>query len=791
MLLAPRDPAALAKRAEAVATPGSPDFHQYLTPGQFAAQYGASRSTLERVERALRGEGLATVKVSRDRLALEVRTTAARAEAAFSTRLPRYRLASGAVIFANNTAPRIPASLESEVTGVLGLASLGVETPSGLEFGWPKLPRAPLVTSESTLRNESRPAPKAPVASTIGSSASLLRPEQVGPSPTSSCEETIGQAGAGLTAGQLASAYGFDGLYAAGDAGAGTTIALVEFAPLRSSDLATFAACYGLSPPAVTQVPVDGGPGDYNVTSQAEAELDVELLSSLAPAASLIVYEGPNDNGNVSNAANYDVLAAAVNADQAKVISTSWGGCEPSVGVGVARSESVLFEQAALQGQTFVAAAGDDGSTDCYGVLRGPAGSHLSVDDPASQPFVTGVGGTTLSLTPTISQTVWNTTLSSPEPGAGGGGVSSLWPMPAYQSSSAPSLDVVGPYARCLPNSSVGLDAQPGKTGAASAGNCREVPDVSANAGTPFATYCTIGSTSGSAAASLCSAAGWTPLGGTSAAAPIWAALFALTDSSPACATSGPVGFANPALYAIAGSPSYATSFTDITTGSNDLVGHNGSRYPATAGYNLAAGLGTPIAGSGTGPGLVAALCSPAAASSRFLGLALPSVTGLRPATARSRGGAHVVITGSNFTAARGVRFGGRPATTFRVASSSRIVAVVPPGAGEVHVRVIGPSGPSAYRPSNAFEYLTQPVVHSITPREGPGSGGTAVSLHGSYFRQVRVVRFGAVPTRFVVRSPDLLVAIAPPGTGSVEVTVTTLSGTSRSIGASRFHYSS
>ena len=169
---------------------------------------------------------------------------------------------------------------------------------------------------------------------------------------------------------------------------------------------------------------------------------------------------------------------------------------------------------------------------------------------------------------------VWNT-----PPSAGGGGVSSVHAMPSFQSGAPAALGVVNQFSACTNI----------------AGNCREVPDVSADAGTPFATYCTEGGREG------CDPGGWTGFGGTSLAAPIWGAFFALANTSPAC-SSKRIGFANPALYAIAGGAGYASAFGDVTQGNNDLGDQNGL-YPAGAGYDLATGLGTPIAGAGTGGG--------------------------------------------------------------------------------------------------------------------------------------------------------------------------------------------
>ncbi len=170
-----------------------------------------------------------------------------------------------------------------------------------------------------------------------------------------------------------------------------------------------------------------------------------------------------------------------------------------------------------------MAASGDDGSTDC-GAPSGNQVAVATVDDPGSQPYVTSVGGTSLTaLGPPPTESVWNNST-----GASGGGISSNWAMPAYQSGAPPALGVIKSYSSSKP-----CDAP--------TGYCREVPDVSADADPNTGLVIDWGHWGG-----------WSAVGGTSVAAPLWAALIALTDAWPAC-SAHPVGFVNPALYLIAG----------------------------------------------------------------------------------------------------------------------------------------------------------------------------------------------------------------------------------------------
>ena len=660
VILRPRHAHALAALAAAVSNPRSPDYRHYLPPGAFSRRFGAAASEQRAIATALHAAGLPRPTVIAGGLALHVRAPARVVERALRTTLRTYRLRSGSLVYANTRAPRLRRGLAHDVVGILGLQSLAHE-------------HADLVREA--------PAP----------AASAARQTSTGPSPNSQCALSINESGAGYTAQEIASAYAYSGAYAAGDTGAAATVALIEFAPFRPRDIAAYARCYAGVAPHVRAVPVDGGPGHSGAASQVEAELDIEDLLGLAPGAKILVYEGPNDGGNPSNAANYDTIARAVDQDAAQIISTSWGECELAVGSAAISAESALFEQAALQGQTVVAAAGDAGSEDCYNPGAAINTSELAVDDPASQPYVTGVGGTELSLhagTAEPSQAVWNSGTRTSGGGAGGGGLSSVWPMPRYQKNTPAPLGVLNAFS---------------PTGAcrSASGHCREVPDLSANAGTPYAIYCTQPGFG-------CSSSGWTPVGGTSAAAPTIAALFALADSSPSCLANGRVGFANPALYAIASGSGAATAFTDVTHGNNDFTRTNGGRYPATAGYDLASGLGTPVAGNGSDSGLIAQLCAPSAHATDVASLPTPIVSSIIPA--RGRSGASVTIVGRNLGGATQVRFGSHRAR-FVVLSADHIRTTAPAGArGTVRVRITTPHAASPPVRTGVFTYLPGPV---------------------------------------------------------------------------------
>jgi subtilase family serine protease len=174
------------------------------------------------------------------------------------------------------------------------------------------------------------------------------------------------------------------------DEGQGVTVGIYELEPYLPSDIATFESCYTPHPtPTITGVSVDGADPTGGAGS-GESALDVEMVVGMAPQATIDVYVGRN-----SGVGPLDVYAAMVNEDAAQVLSTSWGECEADAGTAQIEVEASLFQQAAAQGQSVVAAAGDEGSEDCN-IPGFSDNTSLAVDDPASQPWVTGVGGTQL-----------------------------------------------------------------------------------------------------------------------------------------------------------------------------------------------------------------------------------------------------------------------------------------------------------------------------------------------------------------------------------------------------------
>jgi Pro-kumamolisin, activation domain/Putative Ig domain len=556
--LRPRDAAGLRALANAVSTPGSPRYRQYITPQQFVQRFGPSAAQMKAVETSLRAHGLRVGTPSPNHLSIPVSTTAGAAARAFSVSFAHVVLRSGASGIVNQQAPAVDAAVAPVVQTVLGLDTVSKAVPL-------------LVRSHATTATHEIPHARPHIATG-------------GPQP---CAAASGaDSGGGYTDDQIAAAYGLSGLYTSGgtggapDFGAGQTVAILELEPYTPADIIAYEECYAVNGqpinPQIANVNVDGGASG---TQSGEAALDIENVIGLAPQANVIVYEGPN-----SGSGPYDTFSSIISQHLAQVVTASWGQCEPLNGFSQAQAESILFQQAAAEGMTIVSAAGDDGSEDCF-----PESPTAAVDDPASQPYVTGVGGTSLaSIGPRPSESVWNDGVTV---GAGGGGVSSFWTMPTYQSAAPSSLRVIN-------------SGSSGSACGASSGDCREVPDVSADAdpATGYTIYW-----NGGGSSDPTQQEGWQVVGGTSGAAPLWAALIALTNASAGCHGVA-VGFANPALYYAAGT-AYAGDFNDITSGNNDMTGTSHGRFGAAPEYDMASGLGSP-----NGSALAGSLCTDAIA---------------------------------------------------------------------------------------------------------------------------------------------------------------------------------
>ncbi len=729
------DQAALTSFIASLSEPRSPLFDQFLRPGQFGPRFGATTAQIAAVDAALRSAGLEPGQVSSDRLSIPVVATAAAAQRAFGITLARYRLATGRVAYANTTPPRIAATAAPYVSGVLGLDDLTVPQSLAARPG----------SATVTPRGASRAAVRRFVTARPTAGAA------VGPQPCSAATRTADDDDT-LTANDFAEGYGMTPLYRLGDKGNGVRVALVEFEPNSKSDVAAYLKCYGIHT-RVRYFKVDGGAGSG--AGVGEAALDIEDVAGLAPDATIDVYQAPHVAGSV-----YPTYAEIVNADRDKVVSTSWGACEPYASRALIKAETALFEQAAAQGQTVFAAAGDTGSADCYR-QGGSKKSVLAVDDPASQPYVVGVGGTEL-VSASPGQAVWN----DPKDGAGGGGVSSLHCMPSYQHRTAiPGL--------------IGKHSKKAAECGSRAPYRRQVPDVSADAD-PLTGY------------TIYYRGKWTPIGGTSAAAPLWAAVAAIIDASPFCRDyhSGDAGVRPEALYGIAASDksyiyTYGEALTDITSGDNDYEhsGYKGGLYPATSGYDMASGLGTPVvSGYSTAgasdyyPGLAALMCHAYATRNRTT-----AITHVSPSIGRARHARTVTITGYGFLPIAGADIAvvGKDFITAKCTSSRKCTLRLPSrSAGTVVIRMhVEDLAVSRATHATKYTYAAAPRISRLSPAKG--RKGTRVTIIGKNFIGHLTVRFGNKTAKIESHSPTKIVVIAPAGSRSVSVTVKAAGGSS------------
>jgi kumamolisin len=366
---------------------------------------------------------------------------------------------------------------------------------------------------------------------------------------------------AGVSPAEISKFYNLSPLRAAGLDGTGTTVTFVEAAPPPTSSLRAYALKFHLprfdiithTDPARWGRP-DSRNSSYYADDAGEEALDLEVVHGLAPGAREVVYEF-GDESKIP-----DMIQAMIAANPGAILSSSYSmaDCEQSPGGrNDALALNAVFAHAAAMGTTIFFASGDRGAYSCLPDGDTSTEGRLSVDPDVDSPYITGVGGTSAFFAANgayFKEAAWGEPL---ETWGSGGGVSTIFKQPSYQV--APGL------------------------GPKSLGG-RGVPDVSCDADFTVS--------------------GWDVFeppyqgesgpqevddGGTSAAAPCWAAITALIDEDLTHQSLAPVGFANPALYDFSRDPGGlpAKPFHTVTEGSN-------LHFVATAGWNAATGLGSP-----------------------------------------------------------------------------------------------------------------------------------------------------------------------------------------------------
>ncbi|MGA2191219.1 MAG: S53 family peptidase [Steroidobacteraceae bacterium] len=403
----------------------------------------------------------------------------------------------------------------------------------------------------------------------------LLSKDVAGPPGYNYCTHNFGEPC--YSPQQIRTAYGLNGLIDAGMVGAGQTIILIESygSPTIAADLEAFDAGYGLpNPPSLTvlaplgTVPWDPGTYPAQPGWGYETTLDVEWAHAMAPGAAIVVLTSPvAETEGVQGLPEFLKLEKyALDNHLGNIISQSWAATENTLfdaaGRELIADYSVFYARAVTEHVTVLAAAGDTGSSSYSNAAGTKYYPFPTVNFPASSPLVTGVGGTALNLEPSgkyLFETVWNDAGCC----AGGGGISQVFTEPGYQQSSLPE-----PVQKQL-------------------GGMRGVPDVSYNAAVDNDFIWVYVSFPGSGGP------GWAGIGGTSEGSPQWAGIIADLNQY----AGKPLGFLNPALYALAGAGLFSSFGRDITAGDNQLrfvPGAVAPGYAATHGWDPASGWGTP-----------------------------------------------------------------------------------------------------------------------------------------------------------------------------------------------------
>jgi uncharacterized protein (TIGR03437 family) len=391
-------------------TPGSPNYHRWLTPEDFAQRFGVSEDDLTKIRAWLEGQGLTIAGVARSRNWIAVNGTAAQIESALQTEIHTY-LVNGQAHIANATEPSVPTAFAGVVRSIRGL-------------------------NDFRAKPAKRPSRNLAPNYTSGSGNHYLAPND------------------------LATIYNMTALYKAGIDGSGQSLVIAGQTQINLSDIQLFRTTYNLPAldPQIVLVPNATDPGIVK-NDLDEADLDIEWSGAVARNANIIfVY---SDDVMVS-------IQYAIDQNLAPVVSTSYGLCELETPLSDALTFRSWAKQGNAQGITWFAASGDSGAADCDDTQN----SGYSVDAPASIPEVTGVGGTEFqeggaaywnasndanraSVLSYIPETSWNDSAFDGSPSASGGGASFFFAQPNWQTGPG----VPGDNARHVPDISLTASA--------------------------------------------------------------------------------------------------------------------------------------------------------------------------------------------------------------------------------------------------------------------------------------------------------------------------------------------
>ena len=562
--------------------PSSPQYRQWLTPAQFAAQFGLSSADIAKVTAWLTSQGFTVTGVANGATFVNFTGTVAQAQAAFGTSI-RSLSVNGEMHFANVTDVQVPSAFAGVVAAVTGLHN----------FRFKPRVRASVVRPEFTSSQTGNHFLAPGDVYTIYGVSSALQSAGGGGIGTGSNCKSVGLVNCGDIAvvGQVdiftADVLQFRSAAGLNTANLPTTIHANGSDPGNACTLTNQNNCYPLP-----------NEGDLD-----ESSIDVEWSGAMAPSAAILFVNNVNV---LPGPTGTDAMTYTIDNNLAPIVTTSYGNCEAAWGSSELIALNALFKQANSQGQTVLAAAGDSGATDCDSAAYPDTNEAIegdAVDFPGSSPYVTSMGGTqfsgdaeatgsgsTWAATPYwagtsgsdvvssalgyIPEAVWNdVTGGYADFGGGGGGPSAFFTKPAWQ---------------------VGTPSDAS----------RDVPDIALNASDahdPFLYCVNVAAANGSESCTSgfrISGGGLTVAGGTSFDSQVFGGMLALIEQK----LGSRLGNINPTLYALGNSSNKSAVFHDITTGTNAMpciagtpnCGNGGSTgFSAAAGYDLATGWGS------------------------------------------------------------------------------------------------------------------------------------------------------------------------------------------------------
>lgn len=556
LLVLSRDPAAESALQQLLASQqdkSSPAFHSWLAPSQFAENFGVAPQDIQTLTSWLTSHGFRVNRVGASGMTIEFSGTARQVEQAFHTPIHAY-MVDGAQHYANSSDPQIPAALAPVVAGIATL------------HNFPKQSAVHVLGAAHRIGNTSSWQPDFTFSGPLGT-RHFLAP------------------------GDFAKIYNTAPLYTAGIDGTGQSIAIVARNNINLSDIQIFRIAFGL-PTNDPHIIIDGpDPGNFGGPEETEADLDLEWSGAIAPKATIdfVVSASTNATDGTDLSAIY-----IVDNNLAPVMSMSFGACEQLLGSSENTFFNNLWEQAAAQGITVVVSSGDNGPAGCDNPNQfSPATGGLAVSGIASTPFNIALGGTQFNENGADS-TFWSATNGPDQSSALGYIPENVWNESCADPNQCgfPSLFASSGGASTLyakPSWQVG-------TGVPNDGK-RDLPDFSLDAAAGHDGYllCQDGICTTDSSGQLINAE---LVGGTSAAAPTFAAIMSLIVQK----TNSRQGQANFVLYPLAAAQNEANCnstaipqtqciFNDITQGTNSVPGQLGAN--ASTGYDLATGWGS------------------------------------------------------------------------------------------------------------------------------------------------------------------------------------------------------